>query len=132
MPKTKPKKTGPVVERREALNIDQFRTSPPEPPAPTAAGVAAKGVAVDPADRLCLAKAEPKRDGVVWYSAVVSTDGRRKLFDPREDDPHFLGRHTETGPRWKMARVTQDTYELYAKYLRTDNLSFYREAQRNV
>ncbi len=118
---------------REEVNIDQFRTRPAEPVAIKSEGFAPTGKTVDPEAAECVARVIVGRGGLAKHEIRLTTDGGRRPFDYAQDDPVKLNARSPDGTmKWSFARVTEDVYVLYRRYLQTQDPSFLREAQRSL
>lgn len=104
---------------REEVDIDQFRTAPPKPISPLAdEALGAKGEAVDPGSRACLAKRFNGRH------FVKSAAAGGAFFDPLAD--------ADSRATYEMRQVPEGAYKLYVQYLLSENRSFLRQAGRVV
>lgn len=113
------------MPRREDVDVEQFRTKPAVPRSvPPEEGYASGAKPVKPADpredfRLsCLAM----RTGGRFYVPVQKFGGR--LYDPLSD--------FQTYSKYEYRSVSEDAFNHYLNFLKTDNRSFYRQAERAI
>ena len=89
--------------------------------------------AIDPENYKCVAKRVSYSSGMhPRFFIKRLTRGHPRFFNPVDDEIYQLDSiHTDKGrARWEFSAVSEEAYDLYIQFLRTQNTQLLRNAER--